>query len=91
MFVARRFVLKGRVQGVGFRVFAQDCARREGVSGWARNRADGAVEVFAEGEAESLARFEAKMRHGPPRARVDDIEIAEDVPMTQSDAFTIRS
>ena len=52
MRVARRFVVRGRVQGVGFRYFAADAARREGVSGAVRNLDDGTVEAVAEGDAE---------------------------------------
>jgi acylphosphatase len=73
MLVARRFVVRGRVQGVGFRYFTQDTARREGVTGWVRNLPDGAVEVLVEGEAEAVARVERAVRSGPPGARVDTV------------------
>ena len=72
---ARRFVLSGRVQGVGFRYFAQDIARREGLAGFVRNLPDGRVEVLAEGDRESLDRLEMALRRGPSRARVQDLEI----------------
>lgn len=75
MRVARRFVVSGRVTGVGFRYFTQDVARREGLTGVVRNLPDGRVEAIAEGEAESVARFEMAIRRGPARARVEDIEI----------------
>ena len=75
MRVARRFLVSGRVTGVGFRYFTQDIARREGVTGIVRNLPDGRVEVLAEGDMESLTRLEAALRRGPSRARVEHIEI----------------
>lgn len=90
MLVARRFVLSGRVQNVGFRFFTEHQARLEGVHGWVANRSDGAVEVFAEGDVEALARFEAKLRHGPPAARVDRVIVDEDVPTGRALGFEIR-
>jgi acylphosphatase len=87
---ARRYVLKGRVQGVGFRFFAERAAGTEGIHGWIANREDGAVEVFAEGEAESLTRFERRLRQGPPAARVDDVWVDDDVPSGRATGFSIR-
>jgi acylphosphatase len=75
MRVARRFLVAGRVTGVGFRYFAQDVARREGLTGVVRNLADGRVEAIVEGEAESLSRFEMAIRRGPSRARVEHVEV----------------
>jgi acylphosphatase len=72
---ARRFVVSGRVQGVGFRFFTQDIARREGLTGIVRNLADGRVEVVAEGDDESLTRLEAALRRGPSHARVETVEV----------------
>src|SRR5262249_28953653 len=80
MRVARRFLISGRVQGVGFRYFAQAAARREGLHGWVRNLPDGRVEAEAEGDAEAVERFERAVRHGPPGARVDDVEVHDEVP-----------
>lgn len=91
MRVARRLVLKGRVQGVGFRFFIEDLARREGLGGWAANRSDGAVEVLLEGEAESVARVEARVRQGPRLARVDSVVADDDVPSGRVGRFDIRS
>lgn len=73
--VARRFILSGRVQGVGFRYFALDAARREGLTGYVTNRADGSVEAVAEGESESIERFERSLRQGPSRSRVEQVMI----------------
>ena len=75
MRVARRFLVSGRVTGVGFRYFAQDVAQREGLTGVVRNLPDGRVEALAEGDLESLTRFEMALRRGPSQARVEQVEI----------------
>src|SRR5262250_2009619 len=71
---ARRFMVRGRVQGVGFRWFVEHEAHMLGVAGWVRNNADGSVEVMAQGSREQLARLRTKLRQGPRAARVDDVE-----------------
>ena len=77
MLAGRRYVVKGRVQRVGFRFFVEDAARREGVRGYVRNQHDGSVEVIAEGDLEALLRFEQAVRRGPAGARVEDVETTE--------------
>jgi acylphosphatase len=72
---ARRFLVSGRVTGVGFRYFAQDVARREGLTGVVRNLPDGRVEAIAEGDEASLTRLEVALRQGPSHARVEHVEI----------------
>jgi acylphosphatase len=67
-------VIEGRVQGVGFRWFAQSHARLHGVVGTVRNRHDGAVEIDAEGERPALERFVEDVRRGPRSAHVDRLE-----------------
>ena len=57
-------------------------AAREGIHGWVRNLPDGRVEAAAEGEAEAIDRFEGKLRHGPPGARVEHVEVEDTVPVT---------
>jgi len=84
MRVARRFLISGRVQGVGFRYFASDAAHREGVSGCARNLDDGRVEVMADGEAESMVRFERALRQGPSRSRIEHVMVEETEPLGRS-------
>ncbi len=90
MRVARRFVVTGRVQGVGFRYFTLDAARREGLNGSVSNLDDGSVEAVAEGESESLERFERALRQGPSRSRVDKVMIDEIEPTQGNSGFTIR-
>ena len=68
--MARRFVISGMVQGVGYRAFAERSARQIGVTGWARNQDDGGVEVQANGTVEQLDDFEARLRQGPRWAQV---------------------
>jgi acylphosphatase len=69
--VARRILVSGRVQGVGYRAFAARAARDLGLVGWVRNLEDGDVEVWAEGTADTLDRLEAALQRGPAGARVD--------------------
>jgi acylphosphatase len=66
-------VIEGRVQGVGFRWWMVDQATRLGVSGWVRNRRDGAVEALAIGRAGDVDRLEQLCRQGPPGARVEKV------------------
>ena len=72
---ARHAVVRGRVQGVGFRFFAERSARALGVHGWVRNRADGTVESVAEGEEAAVAEYLARLERGPAGSRVDVVEI----------------
>jgi acylphosphatase len=70
-----QLVVRGRVQGVFFRASAQREARRLGVTGYARNRPDGTVELVAEGEEEVLRDFVGWANRGPSAARVDNVEV----------------
>jgi acylphosphatase len=88
--VARRFVIGGRVQGVGFRYFTQEAAARDGIHGWVRNLPDGRVEASAEGEAEAMERFERAIRSGPRGARVEAVEVEDDLPDGRETGFTIK-
>lgn len=66
--------VRGRVQGVGYRAFVREQARRRGIVGWVCNRPDGSVEVATAGEADALAEFAAALGRGPPGARVTALE-----------------
>jgi len=90
MIVARRYVIVGRVQGVGFRYFTEAAAAREGLSGWVRNSPDGSVEVSVEGDAEALERFERGLYHGPPGARVARVDVDDTIPTGRVTGFTIK-
>jgi len=87
---ARRFLISGRVQGVGFRFFTEEAASREGLHGWVRNLPDGRVEASAEGDGEALERFERRLREGPRGARVERVEIDETTPDGRDTGFFIR-
>ena len=89
MLVGRRYVVKGRVQGVGFRYFADDAARREGIRGFVRNQHDGSVEVVAEGDLDTMLRFERALRRGPSGARVDEVETTENLPTDRFTGFSV--
>jgi acylphosphatase len=90
MLVARRFLIAGRVQGVGFRFFVEEAARHEGVGGWVRNLPDGRVEVLAEGEVDAVDRVENKIRRGPPGARVEALEANPEAPSSRRMEFEIK-
>jgi acylphosphatase len=86
---ARRFVVSGKVQGVGYRAFAQHAARGIGVTGWARNLASGEVEVHANGTSLQLDDFEARLRQGPRWGEVRAVTAAE-APVSADSGFQIR-
>jgi len=77
MKIARRFIVKGRVQGVGFRFFAIRAARRLGVTGTVRNLADGSVEAIAEGTPEAVTEFRAELWRGPSYGKVTAVDESE--------------
>ncbi|MDP1572308.1 MAG: acylphosphatase [Vicinamibacterales bacterium] len=89
MRIARRFLVSGRVQGVGFRMFARDAAALEGIHGHARNLDDGRVEVMGEGDAGALLRFERAIRRGPSHARVTDVLVETLTPGACGPGFLI--
>ena len=90
MLVARRYLITGRVQGVGFRYFVEARASAEGVHGWVRNLADGRVEVRLEGDLASVDRVEAALWRGPSGAVVDDVASEPAVPSGRATGFSIR-
>jgi acylphosphatase len=85
----RRFVITGRVQGVGFRWFAEREAAMLGIGGWVRNRENGSVEVMATGTREQLAALHARLRQGPRAARVDDVAVSP-APFLEAKSFGIE-
>ena len=89
MLIGRRFIIKGRVQRVGFRYFVEDAARREGIQGYVRNQHDGSVEVVAEGDAGAMQRFEMAIRRGPAGARVDDVDTLDVEPSSRFAGFRV--
>lgn len=73
--LTKHYLISGRVQGVGYRAFAEREARGLGLKGWVRNLADGRVEACARGPKLLLGRFEAMLRAGPASARVESLAV----------------
>ena len=71
--------IRGHVQGVGFRWFVVEQAKRLGLAGWVRNNRDGSVEIAAAGQRETLTRLESAVRAGPRGARIDEVRTLEAV------------
>ena len=87
--MTRRYIISGRVQGVGFRHFVRSQAKRMNVGGWVRNLPDGRVEAVATAEGEVLALFESAIRSGPSLASVERVETAEQS-QSEFDSFEVR-
>jgi acylphosphatase len=85
----RRYVVSGRVQGVGFRWFVEREAATLGVTGWVRNRDDGRVEVMATGTREQLGALHGRLREGPRAARVDEVAVSN-APFLDAQSFGIE-
>jgi acylphosphatase len=87
---AKRYIVRGRVQGVGFRWFVDHEARQLGLAGWVRNNIDGTVEVLAIGNDQQLATLFNKLRRGPRAARVDDVQEIPAEPIEGLTTFRIE-
>ena len=87
--VRRRVYVSGRVQGVWFRESCREEAGRAGVGGWVRNLDDGRVEVVAEGPRAAVDRVVAWCGRGPRRARVDGVDVVDEVPVGER-GFRVR-
>jgi acylphosphatase len=88
--LARRFVVRGRVQGVGFRWFVEREAHILGIAGWVRNNHDGSVEVLAQGTRDQLSGLHSRLREGPRAARVDAVEVSDAAPVAGLNSFRIE-
>ena len=87
---ARRWLVRGRVQGVGFRYFAQREAVALGVTGWVRNMDDGRVEVFGQGSPAALDELQGRLWEGPRWAEVRDVEVLEAALESNGATFEIQ-
>lgn len=76
--IAKKFVIKGRVQGVGFRYFADRCASELGINGYVKNLWDGSVEVYAIGDAPAMEELQRHLAEGPRSARVESISESDE-------------
>lgn len=88
--VAKRFIVRGRVQGVGFRWFVEREAHMLGITGWVRNNHDGSVEVLAQGTRDQLSGLHSRLREGPRAARVDGVDISDAAPVDGISSFRIE-
>ena len=86
----RRYLVRGRVQGVGFRWFVEREAHTLGIYGWVRNTFDGSVEVLATGTREQLSNLRRRLHQGPRAARVDEVEESEANPVEGLHTFRIE-
>ena len=91
MKVAKKYVISGRVQGVGFRFFAEDWANQLGICGYAKNLWDGNVEVYAIGDLASLEEFKRHLAEGPRSARVTGLEESDERVDKRYTGFGIES
>ena len=87
--IARHLSISGRVQGVFFRAWARDEAKRIGVFGWVRNCPDGHVEAHVEGEPDLVEQMIDRLRGGPPSAKVENVRIWQ-VDTFEFDDFEVR-
>jgi acylphosphatase len=83
-------LIRGRVQGVGFRYSCLNEARRMGLAGWVRNTRDGAVEVWSEGPREKQVAFLKWLHRGPPYAQVDSVRCTSQIPTGKYQNFSIE-
>lgn len=83
-------IVKGRVQGVGYRVFALQAAQRHGISGWVRNLPNGCVEVCAQGEELALTEFLTELYRGPIMGHVEEIDLTWEHTPPEFKNFEIR-
>ncbi len=84
-----RAVVKGWVQGVGFRFYAERCAEKLSVHGWVRNLSNGDVETLAQGSKDQLENYIAKLWEGPRSAQITDVEVHWQNPTRLYDSFFI--
>ena len=85
-----RFIVRGRVQGVGFRWFVEREAHTLGIAGWVRNNVDGTVEVLAMGSGEQLSAMRARLEAGPRASRVEAVDQVPAEPVPDLKSFRIE-
>ncbi len=82
--------ISGMVQGVNFRAYTRDQARRNGLAGWVRNLPDGRVEAVFEGEASAVERMVEWCHDGPPYARVEHVDVQWETATNAEEGFQVR-
>jgi acylphosphatase len=88
--IAKKFLVKGRVQGVGFRFFTEHCASDLRICGYVRNLWDGSVEVYAIGDASALEQLKIQLAEGPRSARVTSVDESDEAVDARCRSFTIE-
>jgi acylphosphatase len=88
--MTRRYLISGRVHGVGFRWFVEREARAIGVGGWVRNNDAGSVEVLASGSEEQLSKLRRSLQQGPRAARVDEVQEFDEPQEASETSFRIE-
>ena len=88
--IARKTVIEGIVQGVGFRWATRDEAARLGIAGWVRNRADGTVEALVEASDEDHAMLRYRLEQGPRLSRVTAVDVTDELEERVAPGFEIR-
>lgn len=88
--VAILALVRGRVQGVGFRYEARSVARALGLCGWITNLPDGGVETYAQGPLSAIAKYREWLSHGPPGASVSSVDVTERSPQRTCTSFVIE-
>ena len=86
----RQLLISGKVQGVGFRWFVKEKARRAGLAGWVQNRPDGSVELAVDGDDASVEALERAVHTGPPGARVDSVQRLPETEEPLTVPFAVR-
>jgi acylphosphatase len=87
---ACRYIVRGRVQGVGFRWFVEREAHLLGIAGWVRNMHDGSVEVLAQGTRDQLSGLHSRLREGPRASRVDSVDVQDAKAVNGLNSFRIE-
>ncbi len=88
--VRRRVTVTGRVQGVFFRDGSQQQAQQRGLTGWVRNREDGAVEALVQGSPDDVDAFVGWARQGPSEADVESVDVDDAEPVDSESGFEVR-
>jgi acylphosphatase len=89
--LARKYLISGRVQGVGFRFFTERWANQLGLCGYVKNCWDGTVEAYATGDAAALEEFKSRLAEGPRSARVDNIQESDEQVNNRYRRFVVES
>ena len=88
--IRKSFLIRGHVQGVGFRYFVKQEAGMLGITGWVRNTPRGDVELEAQASGDTILHFQKLLQKGPPSGRVDDVICSEQVCIKDEKNFEIR-